>query len=313
MPFARRQPDITVSRRDLLRGVGAGALVMLSPSAARGEAGPADERVLDEARSPYNLVRVAERGTVRTMYVVNDDGTQYIETRVDRAYPASLDLDVFRTMMAGFLIQPRPKRLLVLGLGGGAICNYLYKRIPDIDIDAVDIDPVVVRFAQTYFGVPREDPRFRVHVMDARQYVERHVGDGWDMIMLDAFIGVKVPRHLRTAEFHAAVLARLTTDGVVVANLHNRTPTYPFDRATFAAAYPRRHAFRSEEGNQTTLVASRTQVGAYTIRAGARAVQPNFDFDMLGLAARYYYHQDWPGDAAVLRDEPTPGPTLEPP
>lgn len=291
------------TRRTLLRAAAAGVCAYLSPGTARSDP---DERILGEGRSKYNHVRVSERGSVRTMYFVGDDGTQYIETRVDRAYPRSLDLDVFRTMMAGFLLAPQPRSALILGLGGGAIANYLHARVAGLDLDAVDIDPEVVRLAQAHFDVPREHPRYRCHVADARLFLERAPADQrWDMIFLDAFRGVHIPYHLKTAEFHQAVLARLGPRGVVVANLHNATKMYPHDRATFAAVYPARYSFLSEAGNQTTLVASADPqpLGPYTVRANARAAQPSFDFDLLGLAARLYLRRDWPADTAVLRDD----------
>jgi spermidine synthase len=296
------------SRRALLRsslgaGAGLGALAACGRSAA---AGP-PEQTLAEARSQYNHVRVGERGSVRTMYFVGDNGVQYIESRTDRAYPQSLDLDYTRTMMAGFLLHPQPKRLLMLGLGGGGMSNYLFARIPGLEIDAVEIDPEVVRLAQTYFDVPADNPRYRCHVDDARLFVERATVQ-WDMIMLDAFRGVFVPFHLKTVEFYQAVLARLSPRGVVVANLHNATRMYPHDRETLAAVFPSRYSFVSEGGNQTTLVASADpqRRGPYDIRANARAAQPTFDFDLMGLAARLYLRRDWEA-ADILRDDFKPG------
>lgn len=294
----------TLSRRGLLRvggaGLALGAAGLAAPAAAAGEV------VLAEAVSKYNRIRVGERGAVRTMYFVGDDGVQYIESRVDRSRPRSLDLDYTRTMMAGFLVQPRPRRLLMLGLGGGGMSNYLHGRFPELEIDAVDIDPEVARLAQEFFDVPKGDPRYRVHVDDARLFVERAAADvRWDMIMLDAFRGVFVPYHLKTEEFYRAVLARLAPGGVVVANLHNVTRMYPHDRQTMAAVFPQRYSFVSEGGNQTTLVAAANQqrVGLYQIRANARDAQPNFDNDLLGLAARYYVRRDWELTAEVLRDD----------
>lgn len=287
------------TRRGLLRlgagGVAAGACGVHAAEPA--------EVVLDEAQSQFNRVRVAERGTVRTMYFVGDNGMQYIESRFDRAYPASLDLDYTRTMMAGFLLQPRPTKLLMLGLGGGGMSNYLRGRFPGLEIDAVDIDPEVVRMAQTYFGVPKDDPKYRVHVDDARLFVERSATQ-WDMIMLDAFRGVFVPFHLKTAEFYKAVLARLSPQGVVVANLHNVTKMYPHDRETMASVFPSCYSFVSEGGNQTTLVASADpqRASTYVLRANARAAQPQFDFDLHGLAARLYMRRDWE-QVDVLRDD----------
>ena len=262
--------------------------------------------MLGEGRSRYNHVRVVEQGSVRTMLFIEDDGTGYIETRVDSEHRGSLDLDVFRTMLAGFVVHPEPRRILVLGLGGGALSNYFYGRMPGLELDAVDIDPEVVRLAQAFFAVPTADPRYRVHVADARLFLQRAPAEArWDMIVLDAFRGVQVPFHLKTAEFHAEVLRRLSSEGVAVCNLHNVTRMYPHDRETIASVYPQRYSFLSEAGNQTTLVAaaSAARVGPYALRERARQAQQQLgDVDLLGLAARYYVRRDWER-VEVLRDD----------
>ena len=59
------------TRRTLLRAAAAGVCAYLSPGTARSDP---DERILGEGRSKYNHVRVSERGSVRTMYFVGDDG-----------------------------------------------------------------------------------------------------------------------------------------------------------------------------------------------------------------------------------------------
>ena len=299
-------PSRPTQRRRFLRGLvaGSGALALGLPSRAAAE--DTGETILEEARSRFNHIRIGQRGSLRTMYFVSDEGVQYIESRFDISRPRSLDLDYSRTMMAGFLLQPAPKRVLMLGLGGGQISNYLRDRFPEIEIDAIDIDPEVVRLAQRHFGVPRDDPRYRTHVADGRLFIEEAAADArWDMIILDAFRGVFVPYHLKTAEFYQACLARLSPQGVVVANLHNATKMYPHDRNTLAAVFPQRYSFISESGNQTTFVASADpqRRGAYALRRNAVALSEHFDFDLLGLAARYYMRTDWELEAEVLHDD----------
>ncbi len=271
--------------------------------AARAAWAQQPERLLEEAHSEFNHIQVTEQGTVRTMYFVVD-GMRYIESRFDTAHPTSLDLDYSRTMMAGFLVQPAPKRVMMMGLGGGQISNYLFSRFPGIEIDTVDIDPEVVRLAEKYFGVPSDDPKYRNHVGDGRLFIEK-AEQPWDMIMLDAFRGVFVPYHLKTREFYEAVLAKLSPEGVVVANLHNLTRMYPYDRTTLEVVFPQRYAFVSEAGNQTTFVASASseRVGVYALREHARRVAGNFDFDIMGLAARHYLHADWDPGLQVLKDD----------
>jgi spermidine synthase len=280
-----------------------------APLASLGAGGRGDdaETVVDEARSPYNHIVVTEHGSVRTMYFVVD-GTHYIESRVDRAHPRSLDLDYTRTMMAGFLVQPRPRRLLMIGFGGGQISNYLFGRFPELEIDAVDIDAEVIRLARKWFDVP-DDPRYRTHAADGRVWVERQSASArWDMIVLDAFRGVFVPYHLKTAEYYGVLRDHLADEGVVAANLHHTTPMYASDRATFAAAFPTGYAFHAERSMQTTYVASASarRVGTYPMRENARSLRGRFDFDLLGLAARWYLGVDFDPRAEVLHDDFAP-------
>src|SRR5690606_31342754 len=132
-----RSPPMLPSRRAWLRGAAATMGVatpwLAGPRSVRALA--PRETVLEEAKSPYNHIVVAEDGDVVTMYFVVD-GTYYIESRFDRSHPRSLDLDYTRTMMAGFLLQPQPRRLLMIGFGGGQISNYLFERVPGLEIDA---------------------------------------------------------------------------------------------------------------------------------------------------------------------------------
>lgn len=298
-------PLFSWTRRDWLRlgGLSVGALGAWALMGRESKAD--DEKLLEEATSPYNTVQVTERGSIRTMYFVVD-GTRFIESQWNMDHPHSLDLDYSRTMMAGFLLNPRPKRIMMMGLGGGIISNYLFERFDDIEIDAVDIDPEVVRLARKYFGVP-DNPRYRTHVEDGRLFVEK-AKEPWDMQILDAFRGVFVPFHLKTKEFYEACVAKLSADGVVVANLHNRTKMYPYDRQTLGSVFPQSYPFVAERGNQTTYVGSANveRVGAYQMRRNARELEDKFDFDLLGLAARQYMRRDY-AKVEVLRDDFKPG------
>ena len=282
--------------------VGSGLALGIGPQGGCSSVQADEARLLAEAHSSYNHIVAVEQGSVRTMYFVVD-GTYYIESRYDRSHPRSLDLDYTRTMMAGFLIQPRIRSLLMVGFGGGQISNYLFDRLPGLEVDGVDIDPEVIRIAREFFGVP-EDPRYRTHAADGRAFIEGSQRQ-WDMIILDAFRGVVVPEHLKTVEFYGACLECLTPRGVLVANLHDNSGTYADDRATFASVFPTRYAFESEGGGQTSLVASADPrwVGAYEMRANAHALHEVFDFDVLGLAARYHPGRRWQGRGRIAADE----------
>jgi spermidine synthase len=295
-------------RRRWLLAAGATAIAGLRPQRSIA----AGERIVDEAKSPYNHIVIAESDDFRTMYF-EVDGTYYIESRLDLRRPQGLDLDYTRTMMAGFLVRPQVKRLLMIGMGGGTLSNYLFRKIDGLEVDAVDIDPEVIRLARKYFEVP-DDPRYRTHGADGRVFVEQAPAQRkWDMIILDAFRGVFVPFHLKTKEYYRALLDHMEPEGVVVANLHNATPMYPHDRNTFAAVFPTGYAFVAESSRQTSYVASasKRQLGAYDLRANGALVRERFDFDIDGLAARWYLGRDYDANAAVLRDDFPVGATPE--
>jgi len=116
------------------------------------------------------------------------------------------------------LFTPSPKTLLMVGGGGGVVATLLRRDCPELKIDVVEIDPVVVQLAERYFGYRANEGGTKTHVMDGRAYV-RDCGQKYDVILLDAFSGRGSPPHLVTREFFQLVKSRLTDQGVVDLNL----------------------------------------------------------------------------------------------
>jgi spermidine synthase len=264
---------------------------------------PAGERVLATARSDYNHVIVTQQGSLRRMYFEVEGGRRLLQSTYDLDQPNSLDHVVFQTMIGALLIQPAIGRVCMIGVGGGQLSNYLFARWPGLELDAVDICPAVVELARAYFGVP-DDPRYRLHVGDGRVFLEQAPLAGYDLVILDAYRGHSVPRHLRTQEFFSVCAERLSPGGVMVANMHRRSTRYPTDRATVASVFRHTYRFSSDDDVQTAIVASNAeaQLEPEQLLANAHAVQPRVDFDLLGLARRCTTEPDW-GDAQPLRDD----------
>jgi len=132
-----------------------------------------------------------------------------------------------RVMPVALAAVEKPKRILMVGLGGGSIPNFLHKHYPDTHIDVVDIDPVVVEVAKKYFGF-REDKTLRVHVADGRAFIEK-CKKPYDIIFLDAYGADDIPYALATREFLQAVRKAVTGKGVVVTNLMDRSSNRLYD------------------------------------------------------------------------------------
>ena len=67
-----------------------------------------------------------------------------------------------RMMMGALYLNPQPRNILIVGLGGGVLPMALTKMFPDARIDIAEIDPAVVKVAQRFFGF---NPSLQVQVI----------------------------------------------------------------------------------------------------------------------------------------------------
>src|SRR3954469_9224725 len=67
-----------------------------------------------------------------------------------RGEPRRLVFEYLRMMMGALYLGPPPRRVLVIGLGGGSLVTALESVLPQAHIDAVEVDPAVVRVAREY-------------------------------------------------------------------------------------------------------------------------------------------------------------------
>lgn len=267
-------------------------------------AGPAAERVLEEGHSAFNHVVVTQQGSVRKLYFQTND-VWLLQSTYDLDAPLSLHHEVFQTMVSGLLLQPAPKRMCMIGLGGGQLSNYLHHHLPELELDVVEICPAVVRLARAWFGVPEADPRYRVHIGDGRVFVESLPDASVDLIVHDAYRGHSIPQHLRSQEFFAACAAKLRPGGIVVANMHRRVARYPIDRATMASVFRHVYRFASADDIQTSVVMSMDEQARTPaqLHETARALQHDFDFDLISLAQRCEIDESGWDATAIVHDD----------
>jgi len=211
-PERRQRSAAAVSAVVLVAlGVIVGGLVLwrVAPAPARNEKG---ETVLYRVDTQYHRITVTE-----------DEETRHL--RFDRSHQSAIDMsDPFVSKIAypdymhlALAIKPDAKRVLVLGLGGGAITKRFWRDYPEMTIDSVEIDPAVVDVAQRYFWLP-EDPRIEVFTEDARRYIQS-TDRTYDVVIVDAYYADALPFHLTTAEFLGEVKTRMAPDGVLAYNV----------------------------------------------------------------------------------------------
>lgn len=119
----------------------------------------------------------------------------------------------------GAVFHPHPRRVLIIGFGGGMTASAI-ARYPDVEtIDCVEIEPAVLDAANHLERLNRgvlRDRRLHIIYDDARNFVQT-AREPYDLIISEPsnpwIAGVAA---LYTSEFYAAVRAHLAADGMFV-------------------------------------------------------------------------------------------------
>jgi spermidine synthase len=260
-----------------------------------------------------------ERSLYREVLVYEQDGERCMcftrECRIGRQSciilkdPHRFALNYAKMMMAGTLfVGAAPKRILIIGLGGGTLPMALAEVLPDAQIDVVEIDPAVARVARRYFGF-KDGPKMKVYEVDGRVYVKRAIREGkkYDAILLDAFDHEYIPEHLLTQEYLGEVKSLLSPEGNLVANTFSSSKLYDHESTTYASVYG--SFFNLKRENRVIVARPAGLPEAGVIRQKALeyglALQ-TFGVDSQSLLPLFSTRKDWDSSARVLTDQYSP-------
>jgi len=267
-------------------------------------------KVLHSERSLYQNVLVIERDReICLQFTVRHDLRNQTCMHLDR--PKEMIFSYTRMMLAALLLRDDPASILVVGLGGGTLPMALQELFPAARMDVVEIDPAVVRVAETYFQF-KASGNTTVHTQDARVFGRRAAKQGlrYDLILLDAYNGEYIPEHLMTAEYLAETRALLDRGGVLAANTFAISALYDHESTTYAHVFGRFLNFRMRDSANRVVLASNTALPDVDFRvARAKALNPRveaFGVDLAAYAKRLDGRQDWDADARILTDQYAP-------
>ncbi len=261
----------------------------------------------------------SERSLYREVLIYEDNGERCMcftrQCRIGRQSclylndPHRFALNYTRMMMAGTLFMgPKPKTILVVGLGGGSIPMALAELLPEAHQDVVEIDPAVTRVARRFFGF-KDGPKLKVHEVDGRVYVKRAIREKkkYDVVMLDAFDHEYIPEHLLTQDFLAEVKSLLSPEGVLVANTFSSSRLYDHESTTYAAVYGEYYNLKRE--NRVIIARPAGLPNAEALRARALEFElplRSFGIDALSVLPLFTTRPDWNRNARVLTDRYSP-------
>lgn len=158
-----------------------------------------------EVRTAGNSLRLYTNGVFHSQYHPGKPLTGYV-----------WDL----LMLPVFFYPPRTiRRVLVLGVGGGAVFHSLRHFIqPDL-IVGVELDAVHVTIARRFFGLKAQG--IELHTADAMHWMQHYTGEKFDLIIDDVFAELDgQPLQVTTATQHWLTTMRkhLSPRGMIVKN-----------------------------------------------------------------------------------------------
>jgi spermidine synthase len=266
-------------------------------------------KVIHRERSLYSTVLVDKQGDQLCMQFsvrINQRNQTCVNTR----HPKRMVFSYTRMMMAGLLVNPNPKQILVIGLGGGTLPTALKELFPAAHIDVVEIDPAVIEVAGEYFDF-QEKPGLKVHAKDGRIFVKRASTDSsYDFVLLDAFNGDYIPEHLLTVEFLEEVKAITSSAGVIVANTFSISDLYHHESATYQHVFGDYYSLETPESSNRIIVATKTPLPSKEVmRANAKTLSKRlkpYSVPLIRYASQLKISDDWQRDARLLTDQYSP-------
>jgi spermidine synthase len=282
----------------VLRALGLLACVLALPARA--------ETVLHEERSLYRNILVYQEGEQRCLkFGRREEARQTCRLQND---PDHLIFSYTKSMMGALYLNPSPKRILIIGLGGGTLPGALRKAVPSAQIDVVEIDPAVTRVAYKYFGFT-PGTLTQVHEQDGRVFVKKKLREKatYDLVMLDAFTDEYIPEHLLTQDFLREVKGIMAPNGVLAANTFAHSGLYHHESATYASVFGQFFALKTNSRVILTRVGSMpTQ---QELRTNAEALED--ELRPMGTGADYLLpmfaiDSGWPKGTRVLTDQYSP-------
>ncbi len=138
--------------------------------------------------------------------------------------PDELVIPYTRAIMDFLLLEPSPRHVAMIGLGGGSLAKYCYRYLPNAEITAVEINADVVAL-RNEFSIPADDARFRVLLGDGAEWVAETASRP-DVLIVDGYDADGLPAQLTSQRFYDDCYAALADNGILVVNMWKDYPNY---------------------------------------------------------------------------------------
>ena len=193
---------------------------------------------------------VHTRGNRRTLEFV----AGHVQSEMRLSDPTALVLAYCRAIMCFALFVPRPRHIVMVGLGGGSLAKFCHRHFAASRISVLEVRADVIAL-RAQFAIPPDDARFQVIHADAIDWLAAHPASA-DVLVVDGFDATGFPASLGSEQFYHDCQRALHHGGVLVANIFSYDPHYPCMLARLRLVFEQRVCwFDQVAGNNCILFA----------------------------------------------------------
>ncbi len=176
--------------------------------------------IVQWCRDDYGEIVVADDGDMRSLYF--GDGILQSVIRLDR--PEILIEGYNHAMMSALIFRDSPQSVLMIGLGGCSLVNFMMNAFPGCNVDVVEIRQRVIEIASDFFLARKEHPVLKIYHARGEDFIRQRGADfrNYDLIFVDAFDDEGPAAGLHDFRFLGECRSRLNEGGVFAINLWTR-------------------------------------------------------------------------------------------
>ncbi len=211
--------------------------------------------VIWERETEYQYARVIEAPDGERVLELNEGQAVHSIYREGQYLMGGYWDSMLALSLAG---EERPTRVVNLGSAAGTVARGLTHYFPEVEVDAVEIDPAVTEVGRELFGLGGEN--ITTHAADARPWIQAQ-DRTFDAILVDAYRQPYIPFYLATREFFDVLRDRLAPGGTVSVNVGHVPGSDDLEKvltATMRASFGADRVWRDPvDSTNTILLAAR--------------------------------------------------------
>lgn len=173
---------------------------------------PVTGKLLFRNKLYNNRIEVRDDGVNLSLYF----SETILQSSMQKSHPHRLIIGYTQYMMFPLLIKI-PKKILVIGIGGGSFLRFLHFHFPQAKIDAADNCMETLEIAKRYFSLPKSN-QVNIFCESGETFLQKCC-QKYDLIMIDAFDQKGMAPSIYNDKALSLCKNNLKSDGLLCSNL----------------------------------------------------------------------------------------------